>query len=249
MLFASAPWRHDAFRLGARDMSAPTIGIGAWGLVTGVAMVKSGLTIPVALAMSLLMFAGSAQLAILPLLAAGAPAWVLWTTAACVNLRFLILSAQWRPYFGQLPRAQRVRMAYFAADLNVVQFMQRFPQQRPHPDQVPYFWGGAALNWTSWQALSIAGILLGDRVPGHWGLGFAGVLVLIGLVGSMLTDRATGVAAAVAALTAVAAYGLPLKLNIVLAIVAAVMVGLLVESRSPRPAATPVLSSISDDQT
>lgn len=73
MLFASAPWRHDAFRLGARDMSAPTIGIGAWGLVTGVAMVKSGLTIPVALAMSLLMFAGSAQLAILPLLAAGAP--------------------------------------------------------------------------------------------------------------------------------------------------------------------------------
>lgn len=97
--------------------------------------------------------------------------------------------------------------------------------------------------------MSIAGILLGDRVPGHWGLGFAGVLVLIGLVGSMLTDRATGVAAAVAALTAVAAYGLPLKLNIVLAIVAAVVVGLLVESRAPRPAATPVLSSISDDRT
>jgi predicted branched-subunit amino acid permease len=167
-------------------------------------MVKSGLSIPVAVVMSLLVFAGSAQLAVIPLLAAGAPVWLLWATAACVNLRFLILSAPVAPYLGVLPRGQRLRMAYFAADLNFVQFMRRFPDPKPHPDQVPYFWGGVSLNWVSWQGLSIAGILLGDRVPGHWGLGFAGILVLIGLVGSMLTDRATWVAAAVAAGAAVA---------------------------------------------
>lgn len=233
-----ALWRHDAFRLGMRDMSGPAVGIAAWGLVTGVAMVKSGLSIPVALTMSLLVFAGSAQLAVIPLLAAGAPAWLLWATAACVNLRFLIVSAQWRPYFGSLPRAQRLRLSYFAADLNFVQFMHRFPKPEPHPDQVPYFWGGVSLNWTSWQGMSIIGILLGDRVPGHWGLGFAGILVLIGLVGSMLTDRATWVAAVVAAVTAVAAYALPLKLNIVVAIVAAVVAGLLVDHHSTRSALT-----------
>ena len=115
-----APWRHDAFRLGMRDMAGPSVGIAAWGLVTGVAMVKSGLSIPVALVMSLLVFAGSAQLAVIPLLAAGAPVWLLWATAACVNLRFLILSTQWRPYFGVLPRGQRLRLSYFAADLNYV---------------------------------------------------------------------------------------------------------------------------------
>jgi predicted branched-subunit amino acid permease len=235
---SAALWRHPAFGLGARDMSGPSVGIAAWGLVTGVAMVKSGLSIPVALAMSLLMFAGSAQLAVIPLLAAGAPSWVLWATAACVNLRFLILSAQWRPYLGVLPRGQRLRMAYFAADLNVVQFMRRFPRPEPHADQVPYFWGGVSVNWTSWQVLSVAGILLGDRVPGHWGLGFAGILVLIGLVGSMLTDRATWVAAAVAAATSVAAYALPLKLNIVVAICAAVAAGLLVDHHSTRSLAT-----------
>jgi predicted branched-subunit amino acid permease len=229
-----ALWRHDAFRLGVRDMAGPTVGIAAWGLVTGVAMVKSGLSIPVALVMSLLVFAGSAQLAVIPLLAAGAPAWLLWATAACVNLRFLIVSTQWRPYFGPLPRWQRLRLSYFAADLNYVQFMRRFPTPAPHPDQVPYFWGGVSLNWTSWQALSIVGILLGDCVPGHWGLGFAGILVLIGLVGSMLTDRATWVAAGVAAVTAVAAYSLPLKLNIVVAIAAAVVAGLLVDRYSTR---------------
>jgi predicted branched-subunit amino acid permease len=235
---SAALWRHPAFGLGARDMSGPSVGIAAWGLVTGVAMVKSGLSIPVALAMSLLMFAGSAQLAVIPLLAAGAPSWVLWATAACVNLRFLILSAQWRPYLGVLPRGQRLRMAYFAADLNVVQFMRRFPRPEPHADQVPYFWGGVSVNWTSWQVLSVAGILLGDRVPGHWGLGFAGILVLIGLVGSMLTDRATWVAAAVAAATSVAAYALPLKLNIVVAICAAVAAGLLVDHHGTRSLAT-----------
>ena len=235
---ASALWRDPAFRQGARDMTSPSVGIAAWGLVTGVAMVKSGLSIPVALAMSLLMFAGSAQLAVIPLLAAGAPTWVMWATAACVNLRFLILSAQWRPYLGGLPRGQRLGMTYFAADLNVVQFMRRFPRPEPHADQVPYFWGGVAVNWTSWQVLSVVGILLGDRVPGHWGLGFAGILVLIGLVGSMLTDRATWVAAAVAAATSVAAYALPLKLNIVVAIAAAVAAGLLVDHHSTRGAAT-----------
>ena len=232
------PWRNPAFRLGAHDMAGPAVGIAAWGLVTGVAMVKSGLSIPVALAMSLLVFAGSAQLATIPLLAAGAPTWLLWATAACVNLRFLIASAQWRPYFGHLPRAQRLRMMYFAADLNYVQFMRRFPQPVPNADQVPYFWGGVSLNWTSWQALSVAGILLGDRVPGHWGLGFAGILVLIGLVASMLTDRATVVAAGVAAVVAVGAYALPLKLNIVVAIVAAIGAGLLVDHHSTRVAAT-----------
>jgi predicted branched-subunit amino acid permease len=86
--------------------------------------------------------------------------------------------------------------------------------------------------------MTFAGIWLGDRVPGQWGLGFAGVLVLLGLIGSMLTDRATWAAAIVAAVTAVATYDLPLKLNIVAAIAAAVAVGLLVDRHSLRVSVT-----------
>ena len=44
-------------------MAEPSLGIAAWGLVTGVAMIKSGLGLPEAIGMSLLVFAGSAQLA------------------------------------------------------------------------------------------------------------------------------------------------------------------------------------------
>jgi predicted branched-subunit amino acid permease len=227
-------WRHPEFARGVRDMTGTALGIAAWGLLTGIAMAKSDLAMPLALLMSLIVFAGSAQLAALPLLAGGAPLWVIWATALCVNLRFVIFSAGWRRYFAALPRAQRLRMAYFAADLNYVLVMKRFPQPPALADSVPYFWGGVALNWPSWQLPSLIGLLVGDRIPPEWGLGFAGTLALLGLTFSLLHDRSTWIAAAVAGAAAVAAYALPLKLNILVAIAAAVVVGLLIDHTTQR---------------
>ena len=232
---APAPiWRHAEFARGAREMSGVALGIAAWALVTGVAMAKSGLPLPVAVLMSLIVFAGSAQLAVLPLMTSGAPIWVIWATALCVNLRFVVFSAGWRPYVAHLPRAQRLRMGYFVADLNYVIFMRRFPEARPAPEQLPYFWGGVVTNWLAWQLPSLAGIALGERIPDAWGLGFAGTLALLGLLYALVSTRATLVAAAVAGCAAVAAYGLPLKLNILVAIAAAVAIGLLMDHSAPR---------------
>jgi len=215
-------------------MLSTAIGIAAWGLITGVAMGKSGVEPWLMVLMSLLVFAGSAQLAVLPLLATGAPLWVIWATALCVNLRFVIFSAAWRPYFMAYPLWMRLRLAYFTADLNYVLFMRRFPEAKPAPEHLPYFWGGVALNWTSWQLPSLLGIFLADAVPVHWGIGFAGTLALLGLALSLLNDRATAVAGAVAGCAAVAAYALPFKLNIVVAIAAAVAMALLIDHTTPR---------------
>ena len=214
-------------------MASIAIGMGAWGLVTGVAMVKSGLSLPLAVMMSLLVFAGSAQLASLPLIASGAPIWVIWATALCVNLRFVIFSAAWRPYVAHLPRRRRMLMAYFTADLNHVCFMRRFPDPRPAPEQQPYFWGGVSVNWLAWHSSSLAGIFLAESIPTHWGLGFAGTLALLGVTATLLSDRFTWVAALMAACAAVAAYALPLKLNIVIAIASAVAIGVLMDHFKP----------------
>ena len=65
MFFLSENCRHPEFRQGLRDQFAVAPGIAAWGLMTGVAMVKSGLSMVEALLMSVLVFAGSAQLAVL----------------------------------------------------------------------------------------------------------------------------------------------------------------------------------------
>nr|WP_138858273.1 AzlC family ABC transporter permease [Inhella inkyongensis] len=210
-------------------MAAPALGIAAWGLVTGVAMVKSGLSLAQALAMTLLVFAGSAQLAALPLLVAGAPLWVILATGFCVNLRFVIFSARWRGYFGHLPRVRRLAMLYAAGDLTFVNFVRRFPEAAPDERQLPYFWGALSVNWGAWQIASVAGILAAEQIPSHWGLGFAGVLALLGLSYSLATERAQWAVAAVAAGVALLTYGLPLKLYIVAAIVAACVTGHVLE--------------------
>ena len=229
----SALIRHPEFRRGFADMVAPSLGIAAWGLVTGVAMVKSGLSVPMAAAIALIVNAGSAQLAALPLIVTGAPLWVLWATAFCVNLRFVIFSAAWRTYFGHLPRWRRLALAYMAGDLNYVLFVSRFPEPRPQPEQLPYFWGGAAWGWSSWQGASLLGIFVADRVPMEWGLGFAGVLALLGITYSVLSDKKSWISAGVAACAAVAAFSLPLKLNIIIAIASGVATGLLLDRAFP----------------
>ena len=221
--------RHPQFRVGAREMGSVSLGIAAWGLVTGVAMVKGGLSVPLALVMTFTVFAGSAQLAAIPLMTVGTPMWVVWATALCINLRFVIFSAQWRPYFMRYPLRQRMALGYISGDLTYVLFMRRFPEPRDDDGQVEYFVGASAANWVSWQVPAVLGILLADVIPTHWGLGFAGVLALLGLSYSLISDRATALAAVVAGAAAVAAFALPFRLHIVVAIAAAVCIGLLMD--------------------
>jgi predicted branched-subunit amino acid permease len=224
---ALATARRPIFREGVRDCAPMAIGIAAWGLVAGVAMAKSGMGIPLAILMSLLVSAGSSQVAALPLIASDAPMWVVWATVACVNLRFLVFSYQYRPYFAHLPRRRRVLLSYFMGDTIFAMFLRRFPEPKREPGQVDYFWGATVVNYGAWQLAVITGIVAGHAIPPEWGIGFAGTMALLALACSQLRSRSTWVAAFVAASAAVAAYALPLRLNIVVAISAAIAVGVL----------------------
>ena len=139
-------WRDPAFRLGVADSRPVAFGVAAWGLVAGAAMVKSGLAMPLAALMSLMMFAGAAQLSALPLISGGAPMWVIWATALCINLRFMVFSVQYRPYFAHLPRRRRILLSYFSGDTMFALFTRRYPDPVAAPEQVRYFAGGAAVN-------------------------------------------------------------------------------------------------------
>ncbi len=229
--------RRPMFREGLRDCRPLAIGIAAWGLVAGAAMAKSGMGIPLAILMSVLVFAGSSQVAALPLIASDAPMWVVWATVACINLRFLVFSYQYRPYFAHLRRSRRVVLSYFMGDLIFAVFLRRFPRPRREPGQVDYFWGAVVVNWGAWQLAVITGVVIGDAIPPGWGIGFAGTMALLALTCSQLRTRSTWVAALVAACAAVAAYGLPLRLNIVVAIAAAIAIGVLAQHARPPAAA------------
>ncbi len=229
--------RQPEYREGLRDMAAVAPGLAAWGLMTGVAMVKSGMSVVESLAMTFLVFAGSSQLAAIPLIAAGAPAVVILATALCVNLRFVVFSAHLRPYLMHWPRRVRVLAGYLTADLSYVMFTKRFPQPpvgaMEQTAQLAYLMGGCAFTWGSWQLASVLGIALAHTIPTHWGLGFAGILALLGVACSLASSPLRRVSAGVAGAAAVAAFALPFKLNIVVAISAAVALCLLLET-SPK---------------
>ncbi|VTU39884.1 AzlC family ABC transporter permease [Variovorax sp. PBL-E5] len=219
--------RLPEFRGGLRDMSPVALGIGAWGLMTGVAMVKSGMSVFESVAMTLLVYAGSSQLAAIPLLIAGAPIWVILATAFCVNLRFVVFSLHLRPYLMHMPRWRRMTHGYLTADMSYAMFTRRYPApaatEPGQRAQEAYLTGNYCVTWCAWMGLSLLGIALANLIPPSWGLGFAGVLSLVAIVCSMATTRLRVLAALIASATAVAAFALPLKLNIVAGIGVAVL--------------------------
>ena len=233
MFFLRDNFRHPEFRVGTREFQSLAPGIAAWGLMTGVAMVKSGMGVTEALLMSLIVFAGSSQLAAVPLLLAGAPAWVVLATGFCVNLRFVVFSLHLRPFLAHLPRWQRMGHGYFTADMSYVLFTSRF--EHPASDdagrkaQEAYLAGNDMVNWVSWVGSNLLGVLLSNLIPQQWGLGFAGILCLVGILCSLATTRLRVLSAVVAAVAGVGAYTLPLKLNILVGIAAAMVICLSAE--------------------
>ncbi|WP_028102056.1 AzlC family ABC transporter permease [Pseudoduganella violaceinigra] len=229
-----AAHHEPSWRAGLKDSIPPLFGIGAWGLVVGVAMVKSGLTVMQALGMTLVVFAGSAQLASLPLIAAAAPVWVIFLTAVVVNLRFVIFSALMAPHFAKLPLVRRFLLGYGSGDLTTALFLQRFPSETPEVGKVSYLRGLVYPNWLAWQAGSIAGIFLGSAVPAEWGLGFAGTLAIVCITVPMVATRPALAGALVAGVTAVLAHALPYKLGLLAAVIIGMFTAMLVEGQIER---------------
>ena len=230
MFFLSRNFTHPHFRDGVMDLLPACIGIFTWGLMTGVAMINSGMNYPESLMMTFLVFAGSSQLAALPLLSAHAPIWVILATAFCVNLRFVVFSAHLRNYLKGQSRWYRVMCGYFTADISYVQFVKRFPQPAQSADregaaaQQAYLSGSNAINWLSWMTGSLFGILLTQFIPVQWGLGFAGLLALLGISMTLVTTQLRFLAASLSAVLAICFIDLPFNLNVLFGILISIAI-------------------------
>ncbi|MBK7251725.1 MAG: AzlC family ABC transporter permease [Gammaproteobacteria bacterium] len=206
------------------------MGVFAWGLVTGLAMVKSGLTLAQAFGMALLAYAGSAQLAALPLIAGAAPVWVVVLTATVVNLRFVIYSLALRPTLGTGSRSRRLALGYLTGDIPFVKFMTLLERGSLPAQRIAWFAGASACNWLAWQAGSILGIVAGGAIPADWGLALAGTLALLSLVVPLCTRMPVLAGVLVAGITVVVAHGLPLRLGVLLAVVCGIAAAVAVEA-------------------
>ncbi len=228
------PAERAGFFAGVRAYMPSMPPVLTWGLVTGVAMSKSVLTIPQAIGMTIFVYAGSSQLAVLPLLAAGLPIWTALLTAFIVNVRFIIFSAGLMQHFGHLPFMRRVVLGVFNGDLPFVLFTQQYPSAAPQAGKEGYYWGMVLLSFVGWQVSSILGIVAASLFPDAWGLALAGTLALIPVMVSTIRSRATLMAVAVAAVLALVAFKLPYRLSLVIAVTGAMAAGLAADEAAAR---------------
>jgi predicted branched-subunit amino acid permease len=124
---------------------------------------------------------------------AGAPAWVIWATGFCVNLRFVVFSLHLRPYLMHMPRWRRLVNGFLTADMSYALFTSPL-SGAGHDDaagraQEAYLAGNYFVTWMAWTGASLLGIALGNLIPSAWGLGFAGVLCLVGILCSLANTR------------------------------------------------------------
>lgn len=237
------PWQNPAwrgeFRRGVRDMLPASPGIFAWGLVTGVAMVKGGLSVPMALLMTIVAYAGSAQLASLPLIASSAPTWIIAVTALATNMRFVIYAAALGRWLVEYSPRRLSVLGYISGDFSFVLFMKRVGREGAFVHRDGWLFGLTLSNWVIWQSASIVGIVAGAFIPAGWGLQFAGTLALLALVVPSCASRPGAAGATVAGLVALLGQAWPYKLGLLSAVVlgmatAMVIDGLEVTTRAER---------------
>lgn len=220
-----------AWLMGSRHMAPNLFALSVWGFVSGVAMVNYGLAAWQAVLMSFLVYAGSLQLTVAPLMALNAPLWAVFFAAMVVNLRFIIFGASLYPYFRHFSVLRRIVVGYFLTDIGFVLFMNRFRTQRPGRIGMyyGYFMSASILLWLVWQVSTVLGIYVGSYIPSSWSLEYAGVFTLLAIVIPMVRTQPMLVTVLAAGTASWMGQQLPFRLGLFVAIIVGVVAGVLAE--------------------
>lgn len=214
---------------GVRDEAPILVGVVPFGMIYGVLALQAGLGVAEAQAMSSVLFAGSAQFISVQLFGAQAPVGVVVLTAFVVNLRHALYSASVAPRVKGLRLGWKALLSYLLTDEAYAVAITRYNRAPESPDAHWYFLGAGLALWTSWQASTAVGILLGAQVPAGWSLDFTLALTFIALLIPNLRDRPALAAALTAGVLAIVARALPYRLGLLTAAFGGIGAGVLVE--------------------
>ncbi|MBK9019408.1 MAG: AzlC family ABC transporter permease [Sulfuritalea sp.] len=217
-----------AFFTGLRAVMPLLLGVAPFGVIYGVVALQSGIPALAAMAMSTIVFAGSAQFLLAQLVGAGAPFLLAAGAVGLVNLRHALYSASVAPLLARLPRRWKVLLAYLLTDEAYAAAIPHLLADARGPQSSQAHWilfGSGVGLWSGWQVSTLAGVLIGARLPADMGLDFALPLTFIAIVVPMISTRALFAAAIAAGVAAVALAALPYKLGLFLGALAGLSVG------------------------
>jgi predicted branched-subunit amino acid permease len=206
-------------------------GVVPFAMIAGIAAVDIGLTPIEGAGMSLIVYAGAAQLAGLQLIGAGASPLVIFFTAWVINLRFMLYSASLGKHFTHLPLKWKIPLAYILSDQAYAATILNLEEQTNQANKHWRFFGAAILMWATYQAGTILGVILGAGIPESWSLDFALPLTFLALAVPTLKDRPAIFAGLLAGVIATFGAGLPYNLGLPIAVVIGIITGMFLEER------------------
>jgi predicted branched-subunit amino acid permease len=222
-----------SFKAGAKEgfraFLPQSVGLMPWALVTGVAMVSAGFTPVQAMAMNIIVFAGTAQLGTLPLIIADAPVWIIVATALLLNLRFMIFSAAIARGFRGISTPARWLAGYGLTDSTFALTLNKMLTVEDRHWRLGYFLAPALWLWVLWQAFALVGVLGAGSIPKTWSLEFMATIALLVLLVPIAKSRPMLVAALTSGAMAMVLRGLPLRLGMFAAIICGIGAGFAAE--------------------
>jgi 4-azaleucine resistance transporter AzlC len=224
--------RRGEFLQGALDTLPLVIGAVPFGIVFGTLSGGAGLSAAGAMGMSLFVFAGSAQFIAMGLVGAGTAWPMIVLTTFVVNFRHLLYTATLLPYLVGRPRVWQVVLAFGLTDETFAVAAARWHRPDAAHHKHWYQLGSMVFMYTNWNLCTLIGLGAGRMLQDieGWGLDFAMVAAFIGMLIPYLKDKPAYAAVLTAGICALAFHGLPHKLGLILASMAGMTAGVLVEA-------------------
>lgn len=199
-----------------------------FGLLFGSLATANGLGLGFAIAMSSMVFAGSAQFVALGLIAADAPLWVIIVTTFVVNLRHILYAADMLRFVKHLPLKLRLLMGFGLIDETYAAVRPMYDMGSADTLNGHKVYIGSFLSfYVMWNATTIIGALAGEFIPGisEWGLEFAMVATFISIITPYLKNLPYWGAFLVALISSVLFKEMPNHLGLIVATLLAVLTG------------------------
>ncbi len=194
------------FFLGARKAFSIVLGYLPLGFAYGALANLAGLELSLIAAMSLLVFAGSAQFIAVNMLAAGSGGLAVIATVFLVNLRHLLMSASLSPHLKACPRRVLPLLAFWLTDEN---YAMACGELKKRERSYLYMLGLFGTAYTGWVLGGILGGVFGrffSSPDAALTMGYALYAMFIFLIVIQATERRLLLAGAVSSLLAVVFY-------------------------------------------
>jgi len=179
--------KNKSFWQGVAATMPLSVAVIPWGILAGSYAIDVGLTSLESLGMSMIVFAGAAQLVALGMIKAGIGLSSILLTTLLITSRHLLYGMALRKDVSSLPLKWRLSLGFLLTD----ELFAIVTTTKEHCFNRWYALGGGLSFYVFWNVATLLGIIAGQSIPDmeHWGLDFAIVSTFIAIIIPMVKAR------------------------------------------------------------